>query len=536
MTGKATNASPPLRRSARRSGTSGSGPLQQEPSRDEESRGDEPLGGRQTAGRQEITPLHGPSFQAADRQEVTPLHGPSLHGFLKKRVNIHEVVDGTEPEGAGDSGQLPLFGYVGALGSAHLDMKLWREAQLAAGVPISTEPWPTLDPKGKGYKTPTHWPGEWPSATHDMFDMSCQLVDWLLKCLGSCRVAGMSPAGAWELIITSLSSPAHQSLIRRNLSLHQIDATNDNVDALYTVILAVLNHHLPTTVAARQHMDRLRMTDGESCIEFYARVLNAASLIVNAIDYDEGPGTKLLTREVQAAFVNGIQHRAYKTGWQTDVPRGKPHPRDGYSHYTSLWELVWTNFMVTEGPATPTPPTKGLVAAASQPVIANRVSNLGQGRDPPEDAPSLSTQVASLKDQLSQVTTLLTKRRQFPSGPHDARPQKRVDRPQRDYTDDETKQYKEHLRILDEARDPNCSPWDSLDAKIRGQIRAVLRAVRAARKKSPDNFANIDQDQGVKAARAAALKAAGDKKILICAACPGYGHDTLKGKCPHGTR
>jgi len=42
--------------------------------------------------------------------------------------------------------------------------------------------------KGKGYKTPTHWPGEWPKATHDMFDMSCQLVDWLLRRLANQRV------------------------------------------------------------------------------------------------------------------------------------------------------------------------------------------------------------------------------------------------------------------------------------------------------------------------------------------------------------
>jgi len=69
--------------------------------------------------------------------------------------------------------------------SPHLDMKLWREAQLTAGVPISTEPWPTLDPKGprgRGTRPPPIGQG---SGRRPL--MTCLIchVSSLIGCLGA---------------------------------------------------------------------------------------------------------------------------------------------------------------------------------------------------------------------------------------------------------------------------------------------------------------------------------------------------------------
>ena len=139
----------------------------------------------------------------------------------------------------------------------------------------------------------------------------------------------------------------------------------------------------PTEVEARGKLTDLRPTAEETIFEYYVRFTAVASLLINAVDYNQY-STEISSAQLQMIFAETLTKadRQIDLGklshWLSeDTAETRKHPREAASGYENLWSLVLANERLSV-PVSMSAPTK-IMTAQPQAQVAMQVIGPTEG-------------------------------------------------------------------------------------------------------------------------------------------------------------
>jgi len=228
--------------------------------------------------------------------------------------------------------------------------------------------------------TEARFPGPWPRAGHDPRNISHHLAHWLTEVCRWGRRLQAAPALIMEFAMEHIFDDSTRNTLRQRTQHLNWDDPQ-SIELFYDIVLemgAALGCVLRYEVALQDYLT-LRINDNEGIIEFYVRLLNTLSLVVNS----PLAFTGIDVAQLKVIFVTGISHRPIADGSLARTL--EYHPRTQHTFYEP-WDLVWANYQVSVSPPQVNSPVRTpaqTLAQPGQPIAAYEAVALdtpGQGR------------------------------------------------------------------------------------------------------------------------------------------------------------
>ena len=391
-----------------------------------------------------------------------------------KRTDVHAVLGAT-----GDTVIPPFVEGDGTEGGP-LQYETFMTAKRGAPPPISCTPY---DP-GCGsqfFKSNTGFPERWPRAKHDRFDVSHHLDAYIQDVCTWASARAIRPESTMELMLQGIGDKDVQAVIRTALvgagariergTDGQIDpqSVKEYCEVFYSVVMSQMRHLVPEYGEVMNKIATESVRAEESILDFYVRLINLVSLLVNAPDYKEGE-FRYTAADFKFALVSALDRSAGRDLADAPDLQYKAHPRQKWAKY-DLWDLVWTNYVYSKRPA---PKTRH----AHQAHVAKKMR----------------------RDE---------KREEKGSGPGE----RLAPRP------------------MEVEYDANVPQWTDLSSKMREILRRYCAELRKLRRAGTAISADAKdvrrlRDQMDKQATDEGIT------IAVCTKCAKYGHSTHSSKCP----
>ena len=192
--------------------------------------------------------------------------------------------------------------------------------------------------------TETLFPGKWPRTGHDSRNLAHHFAHWFTEVCRWGRRLQAAPANTMEFAIEHLFDDSTRNTLRLRTQSFRWDDPSA-LEMFYDIVLemgAALGFVLRYEVALQDYLS-LRIRDDEGIIEFYVRLLNTLSLVVNSPLAFKGVDIA----QLKVIFVAGISTRPI-----ADASLARTleyHPRTQHAFYEP-WDLVWANYQVSVSP------------------------------------------------------------------------------------------------------------------------------------------------------------------------------------------
>jgi len=271
----------------------------------------------------------------------------------------------------------PLEGTL-ASGQRANQSQLFLSAQSRAGGSwIRETPFDLGTGTGRVKGTEVGFPGSWPSPEQDPLNVAHHFSNWLLAVCRWGRRLQASPSMTMDFALDHIfSGGATETLRQRTQALRWEDPAS--VETLYNIVLEMGTGIgcVATYECALDAYLSLRIRDEESIVDFYVRLLNNLSLMVNS---PHAP-PQVDIPQLKARFVSGIAQRPVAHTHLTLTMDFDPRAQH---HLYEPWDLVWANYQITVSPPQVAAVRAAPHSAPSQMVSAYEVvdpSTPGQGR------------------------------------------------------------------------------------------------------------------------------------------------------------
>ena len=473
-------------------------------------------------------------------QEVSPARTPRTPSvqFLQRK-DFFRTFPGSSPENKNETHVKRDF-----------ISESWQQLLRKLPGPVLAEPWPTLMENGQGAKKVGPTLTVWPAKDHSKFSSRHHLSSWMWDALNKCALIQYNPASAMNHLLSHISTPQTQQQIRSVLTSMQVTLqTADDLDALYHAVMVTLSETSPTEVEARGKLTDLRPTAEETIFEYYVRFTAVASLLINAVDYNQY-STEISSAQLQMIFAETLTKadRQIDLGklshWLSeDTAEARKHPREAASGYENLWSLVLANERLSV-PVSMSAPTK-IMTAQPQAQVAMQVigptegvNQLGKGRDTvtPHTKPSDSSPMANNEDLQKFIEASVAKavKQVLQGSASDSKS------PKRSRLQLDGRKTSDLADKMDQARDSDQPAWTSLPYEFKKLVIEASRTVRAAKRISSE-VSTLENSMELKQHMTKInklidskpdLKTRFPKGVKFCLGCVAYGHTFNMGKCP----